>query len=123
VRLATFQEVDVSLTLRMRPNANFVQVREHARAWVRRFLDPYHGGLDGEGWPFQGTLFAQDFGRIVTDLSEVRHVVEVQVYEVPDDTQDTAPMWERGQGSGTLVLDKDLFVLRHVRVVSEEGTG
>jgi predicted phage baseplate assembly protein len=120
VRLATFQPVDVSLTLRMRPNANFVMVREHARTWVRRFLDPYIGGLDGAGWPFQGTLFAQDFGRIVTDLPEIRHVVSVEVYAV--DAPEATPGWERGEGHHTLVLEKaDLFVLRHVRIVSEEG--
>jgi hypothetical protein len=131
VRLATFQPVDVSLVLRLRPNANFVLVREQARTWVRRFLDPYLGGLDGQGWPFQGTLFAQDFGRMVTDIAEVRHVVEVRVYPVPiQDVPDNGsaglpvagPGWERGEGRQTVVLDqRDLFVLRHVRVMSEEG--
>ncbi len=119
VRLATFKEVDVAVDLRLRPNANFVLVREQARAWVRRFLDPYVGGLDGAGWPFQGTLFAQDFGRMVTDIPEVRHVVRVHVYDV--NPEDPTPGWERGQGQSTLVLDEhDLFILRHVRVVSEE---
>ena len=132
VRLATFQPVDVSLVLRMRPNANFVMLREHAKDWVRQFLDPYRGGLDKQGWPFGGTLFAQDFGRMVTDLAEVRHVVEVQVYPVADPTQNgkapdpgwRTPGWERGEGRQTLVLDDhDLFVLRNVRIVSEEGEG
>jgi hypothetical protein len=122
VRLATFQEVDVSVTVRLRPNANFIQVREKAKGWVKKFLDPYEGGLDTEGWPFRGTLFAQDFGRMVRDLGEVRHVVSVQVFEIPPDAENTAG-WEKGQGASTLVLDKhDLFVLRHVRVVSEEGS-
>jgi hypothetical protein len=138
VRLATFQPVDVSVTLRLRPNANFVQVREWAKGWIRRFLDPYHGGLDGDGWPFHGTLFAQDFGRMVADLPEVRHVVEVEVFPVqatapmvdpssaahvvPWDPRDHVPGWEKGQGTRTLLLDlKDLFVLRYVRVISEEG--
>lgn len=121
VRLATFQEVDVSVTVRLRPNANFIQVRELAKAWVKRFLDPYEGGLDGNGWPFGGTLYAQDFGRMVSELGEVRHVADVQVYEIPDKA-DSTPGWERGQGTHALVLDKrDLFVLRHVRVISEEG--
>jgi predicted phage baseplate assembly protein len=121
VRLATFQQVDVSLVLRLRPNANFMLVREQARAWVRKFLDPYTGGLDAQGWPFGGTLYAQDFARMVTDLPEVRHVVEVQVYESSNDGTGS-PGWERGSGVQTLVLDtKDLFVIRHVRVVSEEG--
>ena len=121
VRLATFNEVDISVTVRLRPNANFIALRESAKTWVRTFLCAYEGGLDGNGWPFHGTLFAQDFGRMVSDLPEVRHVVEVQVYGVPENG-DPAPAWETGQGTSTLVLDKeDLFVLRHVRVVSEEG--
>lgn len=121
VRLAHFQEVDVSLVLRLRPNANFMMVRELARTWVRKFLDPYAGGLDGNGWPFGGTLYAQDFSRMVNDLQEVRHVVEVQVFEVSKESTGS-PGWERGQGVQTLVLDRsDLFVVRHVRVVSEEG--
>ncbi|HHO49732.1 MAG TPA: hypothetical protein ENK18_02405 [Deltaproteobacteria bacterium] len=124
VRLATFQPVDVSLTLRLRPNANFLLIREAAQEWIRRFLDPYLGGLDGQGWPFRGTLFAQDFGRMVTDLAEVRHVVEVQVFEVDPHDTDNTPGWERGQGARALVLEShDLFVIRHVRVVSEEGVG
>jgi len=119
VRLATFKDVDVSVTLRLRPNANFINVREQATAWIRKFLDPYDGGLDGGGWPFRGTLYAQDFGRMVTDIAGVRHVVKVQVY----DSQPGLPGWERGQGLETLVLDaNDLFVCRNVRVVSEEGS-
>jgi len=118
VRLATFKDVDVSVTLRLRPNANFINVREQATEWIRRFLDPYFGGLDGGGWPFQGTLYAQDFGRMVTDIPGVRHVVRVQVY----DSKPGLPGWERGQGLETLVLDShDLFVCRNVRVVAEEG--
>ncbi len=118
VRLATFQDVDVAVTLRLRPNANFIQVREDARDWVRRFLDPYLGGLDGQGWPFKGTLYAQDFGRMVTDITEVRHIVGVEVYQ----SKPGAPGWERGKGTNSLVLEAhDLFVCRNVRVVSEEG--
>jgi hypothetical protein len=122
VRLATFQEVDVLVKLRLRPNANFIQVRERAQDWVGRFLDPYDGGLDGKGWPFSGTLYAQDFGRMVSDLPEVRHVVDVQVFEVrKEGVELDYPGWEKGQGVDSLVLSEDdLFVLRHVRVVSEE---
>ncbi len=122
VRLATFKEVDVAITVRLRPNANFILIREQAKQWVRTFLDPYDGGLDGGGWPFSGTLFAQDFARLVRDIPEVRHVVQVQVYEV--NPKDPTPGWEKGQGVDVLVLEtNDLFVLRHVRVASEEGDG
>jgi hypothetical protein len=123
VRLATFKEVDVSVTLRLRPNANIMVVRERARQWVETFLDPYLGGLDGQGWPFGGTLYAQDFGRMVTDIPEVRHVVEVQLYDVANGDK-SVPGWEQGLGRTDVVLDQhDLFVIRRVRIRGEEDEG
>ena len=121
VRLSTFQEVDVSVTLRLRPNANVLQVREKAKVWVDTFLDPYVGGLDGNGWPFSGTLFSQDFGRMVTDLPEVRHVVNVHLFEVDPNAKRVVPGWEAGEGTNQLFLEqRDLFVLRKVRIITEE---
>jgi hypothetical protein len=121
VRLATFQELDVSVTLRLRPNTNSMIVREKARWWIDNFLDPYNGGLDGTGWPFSGTLWAQDFGRLVSDIGEVRHVGDVQLFEIGDGRDKTVPGWEMGQGVSSLVLGKrDLFVLRKVRVKFDE---
>lgn len=123
VRLAKFCAIDVSVTLRLRPNANVLQVREAAAGWVSRFLDPYAGGLDAEGWPFGGTLYAPDFARMVTDIPEVRHIVDVQLYDMsaPEKAR-SAPGWEEGQGVSELVLvDHDLFVVRRVRVRTEEA--
>lgn len=118
VRLATFQHVDVSVTLRLRPHVNVVRAREDAEAWVRCFLDPYEGGIDGEGWPFGGALYAQDVGRMVSELGDVRHVVAVGAYAV--DAGDATPGWEQTVGVSELELeDRDLFALRHVRVVLE----
>ena len=123
VRLATFQPVDVSVTVRLRHNANFIQLREQATKWVEDFLDPYHGGLDGEGWPFGGTLYAQDFGRMVGEVEDLRHVMNVQLYPIDEDKQEDLPGWEKGQGVDILHLHQhDLFVIRHVRVIAEEST-
>ncbi len=123
VRLATFTPVDVLVTLRVRPHANVLTVRSRAEAWVERFLDAYVGGLDGGGWPFRGTLYAQDFGRLVGDISEVRHVVEVRMFDVTGEPERGPPGWETGQGVDLLVLDRtDLFVLRRVRA-QIEGLG
>ena len=115
--------IDVSVTLRLRPNANVIQVREAASVWVHRFLDAYVGGLDADGWPFGGTLYAQDFARLVSDVPEVRHVVDVQLYDMsaPEKAR-SAPGWEEGQGTRELVLtDHDLFVVRRVRVRTEDS--
>jgi hypothetical protein len=121
VRLAAFMPIDVSLTLRLRPNANVVQVREAAERWIARFLDPYEGGLDREGWPFGGTLYAQDFARLVSDIPEVRHVVDVQLFDMHRADARAVPGWEEGEGSRELILTRhDLFVVRRIRVRSEE---
>jgi len=123
VRLAAFLPIDVSVTVRMRPNANIIQVREQAEAWVHGFLDPYSGGLDGEGWPFGGTLYAQDFARMVSEISEVRHVVDVQLYDMrATDFRRGVPGWEEGEGESELLLtEHDLFVVRRVRITTEDA--
>jgi len=124
VRLAAFMSTDVSMTLRLRPNANVILVRENAAAWIRRFLDPYEGGIDGEGWPFGGTLYAQDFARMVSDIEEVRHVSEVELFDMSDADPRAVPGWEEGHGDDELVLtEHDLFVVRRVRVRTEEHSG
>ena len=122
VRLARFMEIDVSLELRLRPNANTIQVREAAERFVKAFLDPYTGGLDGEGWPFAGTLYAQDFARMVSEIPEVRHVSGVHLYDMSGAAADAGPGWEEGEGHPELFLQQhDLFVVRRVRVRTEEG--
>lgn len=119
VRLATFRIIDVSVKLRNRQYANPILVRERVMEWIRTFLDPYVGGLDGQGWPFASTLYAQDFGRMVTDVEEVRHVVEVNLFGV--EGLDDAPGWQRipGMETGDQILPlegHDLFRTREVRV-------
>jgi predicted phage baseplate assembly protein len=117
VRLATFQVVDVALDVRLRPGANRVAAREQVSTWIRRFLDPYEGGLDGTGWAFGATLYAQDLARLVVDVADVRHVVDARVHVVDDPGGDNGPGWEATVGESVLPLrDADLLHARHVRV-------
>jgi hypothetical protein len=123
VRLAQFLPIDVSVTLRLRPNANLLAVREAATKWVERFLDSYVGGLDSQGWPFSGTLYAQDFARMVSSIPEVRHVVDVALYDMGGERRRRGvPGWEEGEGVKELFLvEQDLFAVRRVRVRTEEA--
>lgn len=117
VRLATFLPVDVSIDVRLRQGAHRAAVREQVSAWITRFLDPYRGGIDGEGWPFGGTLYAADFARLITDIPDVRHVVDVRVFSTDGGDTRTPPGWERASGAAELVLsDADLFRPREIRV-------
>ena len=117
VRLAQFMRIDISIRLRLRPKSNLVQAREVAEAWVLRFLDPYSGGLDQTGWPFGGTLYGQDLARMVSDLPELRHIMDVQLYDVSDKDKRSPAGWETGSGTDELrLVDHDLFNVRRIRV-------
>jgi hypothetical protein len=94
-----------------------IQVREQAQEWVLRFLDSYQGGLDGEGWLFGGTLYGQDFARMVTDIPEIRHIIDVQIFDMSDKDPRSVPGWELGSGVEEMQLSKfDLFQVRRIRV-------
>ena len=117
VRLASFMSIDLSLRLRLRPKANIIQTRELAQEWVIQFLDPYTGGLDGEGWVFGGTLYGQDFARMVSDLPEIRHIMDVQIFDMSDKDPRSVPGWESGSGVDELSLvGFDLFHVRRIRI-------
>ncbi len=121
VRLAQFKPIDISLTLRLRPNANVIHVREQAEAWARAFLDPYEGGIEREGWSFGGTLYAQDFARMVSDIREVRHVSEVRLYGDLEEGDRPLLGWETGEGMEVLQLtQRDLFQVMRIRVQIED---
>lgn len=123
VRLATFLPIDLSITLRLRPNANLLAVREAAHRWIEAFLDPYVGGLDGTGWPFRGTVYAQDFARMVADIPDVRHIIDVQLFDVSGERRRRGvPGWEEGEGVREIVLTgQDLFEVRRIRVRTEDA--
>jgi 3'-phosphoadenosine 5'-phosphosulfate (PAPS) 3'-phosphatase len=123
VRLARFMPLDLNISMRLRPNANVIQIREQAERWVRDFLDPYKGGLDGDGWPFGGTLYGQDFARMVSEISEVRHVVSVGLFDMSAAEDRAGPGWEEGEGDDEIVLSgHDLFYVRRIRITSEENS-
>jgi hypothetical protein len=117
VRLTKFMAIDISLRLRLRPKANIIQTRELAQEWITQFLDPYVGGLDNEGWVFGGTLYGQDFARMMSDLPEVRHIMNVQIFDMSDKNARSVPGWELGSGVEELSLTAfDLFHVRRIRV-------
>jgi hypothetical protein len=117
VRLARFMRIDISISLKLRPKSNMIQVREIAKEWMSSFLDPYVGGLDQVGWVFGETLYAQDFARMVAEIPEVRHVIDVQLFEMSSKDPRSVPGWELGSGERELVLDQfDLLQVRRIRV-------
>ena len=122
VRLAEFLPIDISITLRLRPNSDIIAIRESAEKWVYNFLDPYTGGLDGNGWAFGGTLYSQDLARMVSDIPDVRHVTDVFLFDMSSDPKKESPGWEISMGEKDIALTKyDLYVVRKIRVRIEEN--
>ena len=94
IQLASFRIIDLSISLRLRENANEVQTKEKAKEWLRIFLDPYKGGLDKKGWPFGGVLYAQDLSRMVSALEAVRHLSKVSIYDVSNHKNKAISGWD-----------------------------
>ena len=68
------------------------------------------------------TLFSQDLGRMVREIDNVRHVVDVSLFPVSAERLDGPPGWETQQGHASLALEgHDLFAVRHVRVAWRDG--
>ena len=115
VELAAFVPVDVEVAVRLRGPGQAHAAEPEIEAWIRRFLDPWSGGIDGTGWPFGATLYPQDLARMAADVSAVRHVVGMRAF--PIGALSDPPGWERGRGQSTLSLEgAELLSLRFVRV-------
>jgi hypothetical protein len=59
---------------------------------------------------------------MVADIPDVRHVIDVQLYDASGEKKRGVPGWEEGEGQRELVLVmQDLFTVRRVRVRTEEA--
>ena len=135
VRLATFCSIDISLRIRLHSNTDIVSVRENVKRWLESFLDPYRGGFDQKGWPFKGTLYQQDISRMLAEIPEIRHLSDVELYDVSDKENHNVAAWDMAsdvfgteeQGAKGLLpqseirlLAYDLFHLRRIRIYVED---
>jgi hypothetical protein len=135
VRLATFCSIDISLKIRLHSNTDVVSVRERVRKWLHLFLDPYEGGFDEKGWPFKGTLYRQDISRMLAEITEIRHLSDVELYDVSGRENHNTAAWdmssdvfdeEESSVKGLLpqseirLLTYDLFHLRRIRIYVED---
>jgi predicted phage baseplate assembly protein len=69
----TYVPVTIRLQVLARPDADTGTVENAVEAALAGFLDPRHGGSDGLGWPFGGTIYFADLLRVslVTDVIRV----------------------------------------------------
>ena len=83
VEMAELVPITVELQCRLHAGTNPSGVRERAERWVVQFLDPYMGGVDGNGWPFGEVPRAEDLQHIITEIPEIRHVEQCEVLKAP----------------------------------------
>ena len=83
VEMAELIEVTVEMRALLIPRTNPSGVRERAEEWIKRFLDPFTGGVDQTGWPFGDVPRAQDLQHILKEIPEIRHVEECVVLRAP----------------------------------------
>ena len=121
VRLALFRPVDISVTLRLRPNANVIHVRGSRRhgsgpsSTTRR----HRSGRVELRWNALRTGLA----RMVSDIHEVRHVSEVSLYGDLDEGEKPIPGWEKGGGVELRLDGADLFRVMRVESKSRMISG
>ena len=119
VDMAELVSIAVELQCRLQPGTNPSGVRERAEEWVVRFLDPYEGGVDGEGWPFGELPRAEDLQHIITEIPEIRHVEHCEVTRAANPG---SPLSVSRRLDPRTVKPRQLFVLAASPTVAvEEG--
>ena len=58
----------------------------------------------------------------MSDLNDVRHVTQVELFDMSNEDALESPGWETRLGDGEISLEQhDLFAVRRIRVRIEEG--
>jgi predicted phage baseplate assembly protein len=68
----TYIPVTVTLDVLAQPDADTGAVEQAVEAAITAFLDPRHGGSDGQGWPFGGTIYFVDILRTALAANVIR---------------------------------------------------
>jgi predicted phage baseplate assembly protein len=88
-----YVELTVRARLRISRGATPTGVADEAQRRLLRYLNPFSGGPDGEGWPFGRTLYLSEIYNLfygIRDLIAIE-TVELTAKEVPSPAQPTAP--------------------------------
>jgi len=76
-----YQGVTVAALLKALPGRPPTLVRQRALDELYRFVNPLHGGPDGDGWPFDADLNAATLFQVLASVDGVDRVDEVLFFE------------------------------------------
>jgi predicted phage baseplate assembly protein len=80
--------VSVRLEVFARPRANKATVKADVEHALYRFIHPTVGGLDGQGWPFERSLFISDIYGLLQSVANVDHLSSIHFVVIgPDGTE------------------------------------
>ena len=71
--------VDIQATVAPLADVEETELRPPVITALRDFLDPLHGGEDGDGWPFGRNVFVSEIYQLLDQLSGVDYVTGVTV--------------------------------------------
>jgi hypothetical protein len=69
-----FTPLSFTMTVRARQGVNVTTLAGSIRKGIARFVDPYVGWLDGEGWPFGRKVYRSELYQQIEGIAGVDHV-------------------------------------------------
>ena len=107
----TYRRVRITGDIVARPDADLAAVRKSVAESLVGWLHPLHGGDDGEGWPFGGTIYASSLYRLALEVPGVARIKDNQLLvELDGDRQTFCRDVDIHPGELIEPLDPDLRV-------------
>jgi predicted phage baseplate assembly protein len=75
----TYRRVRVSADIVVRGDRDLAAVRDALAAALLAWMHPLHGGDDGKGWPFGGTIYASSLYRVALGVDGVDRIRDNQL--------------------------------------------
>jgi predicted phage baseplate assembly protein len=74
-----YRIIKVQAQLVVSPSFDLATVKNNTQAALTKFFDPLHGGNDGTGWPFGGTIYYSDVYRAILAIQGVQRIQDNQL--------------------------------------------
>jgi len=85
VEAPQFMWVSAQVHVQVSAHLDAVSLAEEIERRLYRFLNPLHGGAEGQGWPFGRDLFVADIYALVDGIEGVDYVADARIFPVDVD--------------------------------------